>query len=44
MSELADLFPGFASLWMDTSAGRMFVRTGGAGSPLVLLHGHRRPT
>jgi haloacetate dehalogenase len=40
MSDLADLFPGFASRWIDTAAGRIFVRAGGAGRPLLLLHGH----
>jgi haloacetate dehalogenase len=40
MAELADLFPGFASHWIDTSAGRIFMRTGGTGPPLLLLHGH----
>jgi haloacetate dehalogenase len=40
MSDLADLFPGFASRWIDTAAGRIFVRTGGVGRPLLLLHGH----
>jgi len=40
MSELADLFPDFASQWTNTSAGRIFARTGGEGPPLLLLHGH----
>ena len=35
----ADLFPGFASHWIDTEAGRIFARAGGTGPPLVLLHG-----
>jgi haloacetate dehalogenase len=39
MSDLADLFPGFASQWIDTAAGRIFMRTGGEGRPLLLLHG-----
>jgi haloacetate dehalogenase len=39
MSDLADLFPGFASRWIDTEAGRIFARVGGSGPPLVLLHG-----
>ncbi|MCP8939224.1 alpha/beta hydrolase [Alsobacter sp. SYSU M60028] len=39
MSDLADLFPGFESHWIDTQAGRVFARSGGAGPPLVLLHG-----
>jgi haloacetate dehalogenase len=40
MSDLADLYPGFAAKWVDTKAGRIFARTGGAGAPLILLHGH----
>ena len=40
MSDLADLYPGFASQWIDTSAGRIFARTGGKGPPLLLLHGY----
>lgn len=38
--DLADLYPGFASHWIDTAAGRLFVRTGGSGAPLMLLHGY----
>lgn len=34
-----DFFPGFASHWIDTRAGRIFARSGGEGPPLVLLHG-----
>src|SRR6185369_3750963 len=40
MPDLADLFPGFASHWIDTSAGRIFARAGGNGPPLLLLHGY----
>ncbi|MGE5534856.1 MAG: alpha/beta hydrolase [Acidobacteriota bacterium] len=40
MSDLADLFPGFASRWIDTSIGRIFARVGGNGPPLLLLHGY----
>ena len=40
MSDLADLFPGFASHWIDTAAGRIFARAGGNGPPLMLLHGY----
>jgi len=40
MSDLADLFPGFESHWIDTSIGRMFARSGGEGAPLLLLHGY----
>ena len=39
MSDLADLFPGFASHWIDTQAGKIFARSHGAGPPVVLLHG-----
>ncbi|QRG06485.1 alpha/beta hydrolase [Xanthobacter dioxanivorans] len=39
MTDLADLFPGFASHYVDTKAGRIFLRQGGTGSPLLLLHG-----
>lgn len=39
MSQLADLFPGFASHWIDTQAGKIFARSHGAGPPLLLLHG-----
>lgn len=39
-SDLADLFPGFASHWIDTAAGRVFARAGGSGPPLMLLHGY----
>ncbi|PSC04642.1 alpha/beta hydrolase [Alsobacter soli] len=39
MSDLADLFPGFASKWIDTEAGKIFARVGGEGPPLMLLHG-----
>jgi haloacetate dehalogenase len=39
-SDLADLYPGFASHWIDTAAGRIFARAGGSGPPLMLLHGY----
>ena len=39
MSDLADLYPGFASEWINTKAGRIFARVGGKGPPLLLLHG-----
>jgi haloacetate dehalogenase len=39
MSDLADLFPGYASEWINTGAGRIFARVGGKGPPLLLLHG-----
>ena len=40
MPDLADLFPSFASHWIDTAAGKMFARTGGSGPPLLCLHGY----
>lgn len=40
MSDLADLYPGYAARWIDTAAGRIFARTGGSGPPLLLLHGY----
>jgi haloacetate dehalogenase len=36
--DLADLFPGFASEWINTASGRIFARVGGKGPPLLLLH------
>jgi haloacetate dehalogenase len=39
MPDLADLFPGYASEWINTGAGRIFARVGGNGPPLLLLHG-----
>src|SRR5262249_50050666 len=38
MPDLADLYPGFASHWIDTTAGRIFARSGGERPPLLLLH------
>jgi haloacetate dehalogenase len=40
MSDLADLFPGFRSEWVETSSGRLFARVGGEGPPLLLIHGY----
>ena len=40
MPDLADLFPGYASHWVDTSVGKIFARAGGSGPPLLLLHGY----
>jgi len=40
MPDLADLFPGFTSQWIDTSVGKIFARAGGSGPPLLLLHGY----
>lgn len=40
MTTLRDLFPGFATREVDTSAGRLFARIGGNGPPLLLIHGY----
>jgi haloacetate dehalogenase len=40
MSELADLFPGFAAQSIPTRQGAVFARIGGSGPPLLLLHGY----
>jgi haloacetate dehalogenase len=41
MTDLADLFPGYESHWIDTSVGRIFARAStGDGPPLLLLHGY----
>ena len=34
MPDLADLYPGYASHWIDTAAGKIFARVGGSGPPL----------
>jgi haloacetate dehalogenase len=39
MSDLTDLFPGFASHWIDAEAGKIFARSGGCGPAVALLHG-----
>src|ERR1700684_3681493 len=39
MPDLADLFPGYQSKWINTTSGRIFARVGGNGPPLLLLHG-----
>ena len=38
-TELADLFPGFAAKTVGTKEARIFLRTGGDGPPLLLIHG-----
>ena len=41
MTDLADLYPNYASHWIDTSAGKIFARVSDGGKPpLLLLHGH----
>jgi haloacetate dehalogenase len=41
MSTLPDLFPGFAERRIETAAGvEIYLRTGGSGPPLLLLHGY----
>jgi haloacetate dehalogenase len=40
MSELPDLYPGFASHRIKTAGAEIFLRTGGSGPPLLLLHGY----
>jgi haloacetate dehalogenase len=39
MTDLADLFPGFATRWLDADGVNLFARVGGAGPPVVLVHG-----
>ena len=39
MDDLADLYPGFESRYVPTEGGRIFVRIGGRGAPLLLAHG-----
>ncbi|MFL6820370.1 MAG: alpha/beta fold hydrolase [Bradyrhizobium sp.] len=39
MPDLADLFPGFSSEWINTRSGRIFARVGGSGPPVLMLHG-----
>ncbi len=39
MSNPVDFYPGFASHWIDTQAGKIFARSHGAGPPVLLLHG-----
>lgn len=37
---MTDLLPGFATHRIKTSAAEIFLRVGGAGPPLLLLHGY----
>ena len=39
MSDSHDFFPGFASGYFATEQGQVFVRHGGEGPPVLLLHG-----
>jgi haloacetate dehalogenase len=39
MQDLADLFQGFESHWIASPEGKIFARSGGAGDPLILIHG-----
>ncbi len=40
MRNLPDLFPGFASRTIETRGAEIFIRLGGQGPPLLLLHGY----
>ena len=40
MTDLPDLFPGFATQRITTTAGQIFARVGGSGPPLLCLHGY----
>ncbi len=40
MRKLPDLFPGFEERTIKTKGAEIFVRLGGAGPPLLLLHGY----
>jgi haloacetate dehalogenase len=40
MSGLADLYPGFATHWIDIPEGQIFARSRGHGPALLLLHGY----
>jgi haloacetate dehalogenase len=41
VSDLPDLFPGFAARRIETVGGvQIYLRTGGSGPPLLLLHGY----
>lgn len=40
MSTLPDLFPGFESKTLQTDGAEIFLRLGGSGPPLLLLHGY----
>jgi haloacetate dehalogenase len=40
MSSLPDLYPGFAERRIETTGAQIYLRTGGSGPPLLLLHGY----
>jgi haloacetate dehalogenase len=40
MNVIADLFPGFVERRIATDGAEIFLRTGGEGPPLLLLHGY----
>jgi haloacetate dehalogenase len=40
MNVMPDLFPGFAERRIRTEGAEIFLRTGGSGPPLLLLHGY----
>jgi haloacetate dehalogenase len=40
MSAAGDLFPGFAERRIKTRGAEIYLRTGGSGPPLLLLHGY----
>ncbi|MCG8559174.1 MAG: alpha/beta hydrolase [Hyphomicrobiales bacterium] len=40
MTELPDLFPGYAARTFQTEGAEIFARVGGSGPPLLLLHGY----
>lgn len=40
MADLTDLFPGFEARTVATSGADIFLRTGGSGPPLLLVHGY----
>jgi len=39
-ADLPELYPGYETKWIDTTIGKIFVRIGGSGPPLLLLHGY----
>ena len=40
MTDLVELYPGFATQRIRTDGAEIHVRTGGSGAPLLLLHGY----